>query len=154
MMANWSNPVYDRTQADVDYAKSQIRYFKQNGGITDGKNLKGCLNTDDLNRIEFNTEFLSDLLTTLYYFNTINKHSDIWYMGSVPDVNHINRIIDNVSKLQLAYFTPNNSPDLPDNLIHYEEVNNIEECLYLLKVMIDNMVSSFRQCGTITCGED
>lgn len=153
-MANWSKPIYDRTQADVDYAKSQIKYFKQNGGVTDGKNMKGCLNTDDLNRIEFNTEYLSDLLISLYYFNTIKKHADRWYTVSVPYVNHINRIIDNVLKLQSAYFTPSSSPDLPTNLTHYEDVNSIEKCLYLLKVMIDEMTSSFKECNTFECGED
>lgn len=153
-MANWSKPIYDRTQADVDYAKSQIKYFKQNGGITDGKDLKGCLNVDDLNRIEFNTEYISDLLITLCYFNNINKHSDRWYVSSVPYVNHINRIIDNVLRLQTAYFKPSGSPTLPTTLTHYEDVNSIEKCLYLLKVMIDDMVSSFRECGTFNCGED
>ena len=126
-MANWSKPIYDRTQADVDYAKSQIKYFKQNGGVTDGKNMKGCLNTEDLNRIESNTEYLSDTLRTLYYFNNINRHTDIWYMGSVPYVNHIDRIISNVSKLQSYYFKPPNSPNLPNTLTHYEEVNSIEK---------------------------
>lgn len=153
-MANWSKPIYDRTQSDVDYAKSMIDYFKKNGGVTDGKNLKGCLNVDDLNRIEFNTEYLSDLLRALYYFNNINKHSDRWYVSSVPYVNHINRIIDNVLKLQSAYFTPSSSPDLPTNLTHYEDVNSIEKCLYLLKVMIDEMTSSFKECNTFECGED
>lgn len=153
-MANWSKPIYDRTQADVDYAKSQIKYFKQNGGITDGKDLKGCLNVDDLNRIEFNTEYLSDLLCTLYYFNNIKKHSDIWHTGGVPNVNHINRMIANVSKLQTAYFKPSGSPTLPNTLTHYENVNSIEKCIYLLKVMIDNMTSSFKECNTFECGEE
>lgn len=153
-MANWSKPIYDRTQADVDYAKSQINYFKQNGGITDGKDLKGCLNVDDINRIEFNTEYISDMLIALYYFNNINKGSDKWYVSGVPSTNQINRIIDNVSKLQTAYFKPSGSPTLPTTLTHYEDVNSIEKCLYLLKVMIEDMVSSFRECGTFNCGED
>lgn len=153
-MANWSKPIYDRTQADVDYAKSQIKYFKQNGGITDGKDLKGCLNVDDLNRIEFNTEYLSDSLVALYYFNNINKRSDKWYVSGVPYVTQINRIIDNVLKLQTAYFKPSSSPTLPNTLTHYADVNSIEKCIYLLKVMIDNMTSSFKECNTFECGEE
>lgn len=153
-MANWIEPIYDRTQSDVEYAKSRIKYFKENGGITDGVNLKGCLNTDDLNRIEYDTQYISDMLNALYYFNNITTHSDIWYMGSVPYVNHLNRIIDNVSKLQTSYFKPSGAPNLPNTLTHYEQVNSIEKCLYLLKVMIDDMVSSFKECGTFSCGED
>ena len=134
--------------------EEQIKYFKETGGITDGKDLKGCLNSDDLNRIEFNTEYISDLLITLCYFNTIKKHSDIWYSSGVPNVNDINKIIENVSKLQMAYFKPSGSPTLPTTLTHYEDANSIEKCLYLLKVMVDDMISSFKECGTFACGED
>ena len=65
-MADWTEPIYDRTQEDVDYAKNRIAYFKANGGITDGINLKGCLNYTDVNRIEDNTDYLADLLISLY----------------------------------------------------------------------------------------
>ena len=153
-MATWKNPVYDRTQSDVDYAKSMISYFKKNGGITDGKNMKGCLNSEDLNRIEFNTEYLSDSLRALYYFNNIDKHTDVWYVSSIPYVEHIDRILGNVLRLQTAYFKPSGSPNLPSTLTHYEEVNRVEKCIYLLKAMIDNMVASFKECGTFNCGED
>ena len=152
-MANWTNPVYDRTQEDVDYAKTQIAYFKANGGITDGINLKGCLNYTDVNRIEYNTYYLADLLISLYYFNTISRHR-AWRMGNIFDNTHVNRVINNVAILQSAYHTPTGSPDLPTTLTHYEQVNSVEKCLYLLKEMIDNMVSSFRECGTFYCGEE
>lgn len=153
-MASWIKAIYDRTQADVDYAKSQIKYFKQNGGITTGSSMKGCLNAVDLNRIENNTNYLSDLLITLYYYNYIDKYDGTWAIGSVPYTDHIVRIIRNVSKLQEAYFKPSGSPTLPTTLTHYDDVNSIEKNLYLLKVMIDDMVSSFRDCGTFNCGED
>ena len=153
-MANWGKPIYDRTQADVDYAKSQIKYFKENGGVTDGKDLKGCLNVDDLNRIENNTDYLSECLITLYYYNRIDNYDESWSIGDVPHTEQVSRIINNVSILQEAYYKPSGSPTLPTTLTHYEDVNSIEKCLYLLKVMIDDMVSSFRECGTFACGED
>ena len=153
-MVNWTEPIYDRTQHDVEYAKSRIKYFKENGGITDGEDLKGCLNVVDLNRIENNTGYLSDLLISLYYFNSISKLSSNWNMSNMPTLEHINRIIDNVKKLQTAYFKPSGSPNLPNTLTHYEEVNSIEKCLYLLKAMIDEMMSSFKECNTFECGED
>lgn len=153
-MANWTEPIYDRTQYDVEYAKSRIKYFKENGGVTDSEDLKGCLNVVDLNRIENNTGYLSDLLISLYYFNSINKRTSNWNMSNMPTLEHINRIIDNVSKLQTAYFKSSNSPNLPNTLTHYEDVNSIEKCLHLLKVMIDDMTSSFRECNTFECGED
>lgn len=153
-MADWIEPIYDRTQEDVDYAKKRIAYFKANGGITDGVNLKGCLNNADVNRIEDNTEYLADLLISLYYFNTINRYSETWTMKSNFHTTHVSRVINNVEILQSAYYTPTESPDLPTKLKHYEEVNSVEKCLYLLKSMIDNMISSFRECGTFNCGEE
>ena len=32
--------------------------------------------------------------------------------------------------------------------------NDIEENLYLLKEMLENMMSSFRECGNFNCGEE
>ena len=153
-MTTWINPIYDRTQADVDYAKAQIEYFKQYGGITDGVAMKGCLNDVDLNRIENNCDYIGDLLASLCYYNHIDRYDGSWSLTSVPDTSHINRIIGNVKKMQDNYFKPSASPTLPTTLTHYEDVNSLEKCLYLLKVMIDNMTSSFKQCGTFTCGEE
>ena len=57
MMASWIEPIYDRTYADVDYAKARIKYYKANGGITDGEILKGVFSANDMNRIENNARF-------------------------------------------------------------------------------------------------
>ena len=153
-MADWTEPIYDRTQEDVDYAKRQIAYFKANDGIPDVTYYKGCLNFGDVNRIEHNTEYLADLLISLYYFNTISRNSSSWVINSRLDTTNVSRIINNVAILQSAYYTPIGSPDLPTTLTHYEQVNSVEKCLYLLKEMIDDMVSSFRECGTFYCGEE
>ena len=150
---NWIEPIYDRTQYDVEYAKSRIKYFKQNGGITDGVELKGCLNYTDLNRIENNIVYLSETLNELYYRNTIDEPNTQWNMNNTPTKAQVDRIIGNIIKILSKYYTPDGTPDLPETLTHYEEVNNIEECLYLLKVMIDNMKSMFRECGAFSCGE-
>ena len=154
-MANWTNPIYDRTKEDVDYAKSQIANKKANNGIMSGSvYYKGCLNFPDVNRIENNTKYLADLLISLYYFNSISRNSTSWIRNSKLDTANVSRIINNVDILQSAYYTPTGSPDLPTTLTHYEQVNSVEKCLYLLKEMIDDMVSSFRECGTFYCGEE
>ena len=154
-MADWTEPIYDRTQEDVEYAKKRIAYFKANGGITDGVNLKGCFNYTDANRIEHNTEYLADLLISLYYFNTISRHSSRNFtMKSIFKTTNVSEFIDNIKILQSAYYTPTGSPDLPTTITHFEQVNAVEKCLYLLKEMIEDMVSSFRECGTFYCGEE
>ena len=146
-MAVWSEPIYDRTQADVDYAKSQLR-----DKIND-VDLKGSLNANDLNRIESNTRYLADSLIKLYYFNNITTFTE-WNMTTIPFLSHINRIINNINVLWEKYHKPPDAVDLPGTLLNFEQVNNIEKNIHLIKEMLDDMISSFRECGTFNCGEE
>lgn len=146
-MAQWIEPIYDRTQADVDYAKSQLS-LRNNENES-----KGCFNITDILRIENNTRYLSDKINELYYFNDISTvHS--WDMSSVPQFYHVNRIINNVGTLWEKYAIPTGSLSLPPSLLRYEHVNDLEKNLYLLKNHIDNMVGYFRECNTFECGEE
>lgn len=145
-MADWQNPVFDRTQADVNYAKAQL-----SKNINDTE-LKGCFNVTDINRIENNTRYLADELCKLYYFNNIQTSP--WAMGEIPRAIYVNRIINNVGRLWDKYQKPNGSDALPPSILTYGHANSIEKNLYLIKEMLDNMVGSFRECGTFNCGED
>lgn len=146
-MAVWSEPIYNRTQADVDYAKSQL------GEKINDVDLKGSLNANDLNRIESNTRYLADALIKLYYFNNITTFTE-WNMTTIPFLSHINRIINNINVLWGKYHKPPDATDLPNSLIAFEQVNNIERNLHLIKEMLDDMISSFRECNTFECGEE
>ena len=146
-MANWSNPIYDRTQADVDYAREQL-----SKGINT-REYKGCFNPLDANRVENNTQYIADALNRLYYFNKITT-INTWYKYGFIYSAHIERIINNINTLWKAYYTPTGSETLPTTLIHYEHANAIEKNLNLLKRMIDDMESSFRECGTFECMEE
>lgn len=149
-MADWIVPVFDRTQDDVIYAISKIAEWKENN-ITNTSRLKGCLNDTDINRIENNIQYISDRLSSLYYFTKIEAKT--WDMSQLPDITDVNRIIGNLNNIISSYFKPNNSPDVPTTMLTYEQINHIEQNLSLLKEMIDNMVNSFRECGTFNCGE-
>ena len=145
-MANWSEPIFDRTLADVEYAKQQLVHNLNN------VDFKGCFNAKDILRIENNTRYLADALNNLCYRNDITTQSS-WTVNSVPNVTNIVRIINNVSKLISAYYKPNNAPNLPTTLLTYEQVNALEKNLYLIKEMLEDMINSFRECGTFECGE-
>ena len=69
-MGNWTNPIYDRTLYDVE---SAIRHL--NEGVNKVA-YKGCFNSSDANRIEENTQYLSDVLKELYYFNDITTKTN------------------------------------------------------------------------------
>lgn len=112
--------------------------------------LKGCLNLSDINRIEGNIEYLAERMESYSY--APNIHSKQWRVADMPNQNDMSRIIDNIRALIDAYYPPHNPPDLPTAMLSHEDINAIEENLYLLKQMIDCMESSFRQVGTIKSG--
>lgn len=143
----WREPVFDRTQADVDYAKAQL-----SRNINEVR-LKGCLNSTDLLRIEYNIDHLSKVLTELYYFNTVSDYR-IWSKTDIVTVSEVNRIINNVCILWEKYHKPPEAVALPNTLLTFEQVNAIEKNLYLIKEMLDDMIASFGECGTFSCGED
>ena len=138
--------MFDRTQADVEYARSQLQQ-----GINDTL-YKGCLNTLDLSRIESNTRYLADELIALYYFSNLTTRTT-WALATIPYVSQIDRILSNVGQLWTKYGKPSNAVALPSTLLTFKDVNDVEYNLYLLKEMLDNMTSSFRQCATFECGE-
>lgn len=144
-MADWITPVHDRTQADVDYAKSQLASKINN------VEYKGCFNPSDINRIEGNTRYLADILNKLYYKNNITTKTN-WDKNSTISLAHIDRIINNIDALWEKYQKPPEASDLPATMLRYTHINTIEKNLYLIKEMLDNMTSSFRECGTFTCG--
>ena len=146
-MANWQEPVFDRTQADVDYAKQQL------ANKVNSTYLKGCFNVTDINRIENDSAYLADALTELYYITNLAK-GNTWDNSGLPYQSHINRIINNVNILWSAYYKPPGSVTLPTTLLNFEQVNALEKNLHLLKEMLDNMISSFRECDTFVCGEE
>ena len=146
-MAEWIEPVFDRSQSDIDYAKQQLSM-----GINNVE-YKGCFNTSDANRVENNTRYLADKLNEAYYFTDITTDTT-WSKNSFFYKAHVERMISNVGSLLSAYFTPNGSAALPPTLLHYEHINAIEKNLYLIKEMLDDMIGSFRECGTFECGEE
>lgn len=150
-MAEWITPIFDRTQADVDFALSKIKEWRENGS-TSLYELKGCLNVTDINRIENDIQHLSDSLSSLYYFpHAISKE---WNTSGLPDMSDIDRIIGNVRNIISAYIQTSTAPDVPDTMLTFEQINSIEENLFLVKELIDAMVSTYRNCGTFECGEE
>lgn len=150
-MASWIDPIFDRTQGDVDYAIAKIAEWKRNVTSTRPE-LKGCFNVSDINRIEGNIQYVSDKLKELYYFHATNV-TKVWDVTGIPTASDVARLVDKVSKILSGYFRTLAAPSLPSTLLRYTEVNALEENLYLIKQMLDNMIESFRECGTFECGE-
>lgn len=149
-MAEWIAPIFDRTQSDVDFAISKIAEWK-NTGSTNMYDLKGCLNTSDINRIEGDIRYLADNLSKLYYYSNITTRT--WDTLGLPDVEDISRIIQNVAKIISAYHQTSTAPKLPETMLTYTDINDLEQNLFLIKAILDNMITLFRECNTFECGE-
>lgn len=152
-MAEWKNPVTDRTQEDVDFAISKIAEWIA-GDVTHNPlvvyDLKGCLNVADINRIEGNVAYLSDKLTELAYPpNTATKS---WDRVGLPNEQDISRILYNVRAIISAYYQQGSAPEVPSSMMGYEEVNAVEQNLDLIKELLDCMVNSFRKSGALKAG--
>ena len=112
--------------------------------------LKGCLNLLDLNRIEENIGYLADKMESFSY--SPNIHEKRWNNVDLPNQNDMSRIIDNIRALIDAFYSPNNPPSLPTTMLSYQDVNAIEENLYLIKQLLDCMERAFKQVGTMKSG--
>jgi hypothetical protein len=146
----WVTPIYDRTMSDVTFALQKMQEWK-NSGSTNATDLKGCFNASDMNRIEGNIRYLSDKLSSLYYFS--NVVTKTWGRDGLPTASDINRLIQNTHTL-ISSFCDNNAPDLPTTLLTITDVNSLEENLYKIKMILDDMIFSYRECDTFYCGED
>lgn len=146
----WQSPVFDRSPADLEYAKAQLALWKNSKPKLPMKDLKAALNHKDLNRIEGNIQYLVEELTTLCY--AINAPCKSWEAAGLPNTQDIARIIGNVEKILSTFCRPADSPTLPKSLVHYEDVNAVEKNLELLLQSFELAVRYFRKCGTMQSG--
>ena len=118
--------------------------------VGDVYELKGCFNLLDLNRIENNIAFLAEKMESFSY--APNIHGKQWSRSDMPNQNDMSRIVDNIRSLIDAFYPPDNPPSLPATMLSYNDINAIEENLYLIKQLLDVMQTSFKMVGTIKSG--
>ena len=199
-MANvWREPIYDRTQADVEFAIGKIaewigynissaeydekvrieneKLLLREGRVEyvnndllkldgDGRaiveddtlvvkigvvyDLKGCLNTIDINRIEDNIKYLSDKLIEFNYIPDVVTRQ--WSKEHLPTEVDIQRIVNNIRSLISSFYQVSDAPTLPSQISSFNDVNQIERNIDLIKYLLDCMVSSFRKVGATKSG--
>ena len=149
----WRSPIYDRTQADVDYAITKIAEWtaaQLNGQSVVVTELKGCLNVTDIVRIEDNIKYLTDMLTSLHY--PPNTSSKTWSIDGIPTLADVNPILENVRAIIEAFYQQENVPEVPESMLYYTDVNKVELNLLKIKELLDAIIGSFRKSGTFKCG--
>ena len=118
--------------------------------VGDVYELKGCLNLLDLNRIEGNIAYLAETMESFSY--SPNIHGKQWGKDDMPNQNDMARIIENIRALISAFYSPDNPPSLPNSMLVYNDINVIEENLFLIKELLDCMQSSFKKVNTFKSG--
>lgn len=149
--------ITNRTQYDVDTAisiiKNKVQKFQE---LTESDIVtleRGTMTYNTLNRIENKQEELKNLFNDMGYWNTpiTNK---VWGENNIFNVDEFQRIIDNTNVLREAFFTYTHTPNTPSISYHFEDINSLEKILYDLDVMINDVKSHYRECGTFECGEE
>ena len=147
--------IYNRTENDVNEAKKiRIEKVQKFQVLTDSEIEileKGVLTINTLNRIESKQEELKNLFNALGYWNTsiVNK---AWDEIMIFDVDDFKRIINNSETLRQAFFVYTDTPKTPPMAYDIKTFNDLEKLLHDLDVMINDVKSGFRKCGTFKCG--
>ena len=152
-MAVWIEPVFDRTNEDVTFARKQVLKWiaaKLSGNPVETYELKGCFNLTDINRIEGDIQYISDRLDELYY--PPGTSCKVWERSGLPTAQDVKRILSNVRLIIAVYHQQEGVPDVPEDMSTFSDINAIEENLYAIKQLLDSMVDRFQKSGMFKSG--
>lgn len=148
--------IFDRTQNDVDTAiilrREKVQKFQALSESEIATLEKGTLTINTLNRIESKQEELKNLFNDMGYWNTqiTNK---TWGENDIFNEDEFQRILDNTNVLRNAFFVYKDTPNTPPISYYWQDINALEKILYDLDVMINDVKSNYRECGTFESGE-
>lgn len=157
----WIEPVWQRTNSDVDYAVQLSDKISNTGwsSLTSKEQadwaagLIGCLNHWDLNRIEQDTKYLSDLLNGYGYNQNLTCKTD-WLMTDFPYAMEMERIRSNIKVLTHSYHAQDAALPVTLERSDFKVINNLENILKLMKEMVHRMELSFRYSGVFHSGQE
>ena len=148
--------IFDRTQNDVDTAillrDTKVKKFETLTESEIATLEKGMLTINTLNRIENKQEELKNLFNDMGYWNT-SITNKTWGENDIFNEDEFQRILDNTNVLRQAFFVYKDTPNTPPISYYWDDINSLEKILYDLDVMINDVKSNYRECGTFESGE-
>ena len=148
--------IFDRNQNDVDTAvllrDTKVKNFETLTESEIATLERGMLTINTINRIENKQEELKNLFNDMGYWNTpiINK---TWGENDIFNADEFQRILENTNVLRRAFFVYKDTPNTPPVSYHWQDINALEKILFDLDVMINDVKSNYRECGTFESGE-
>lgn len=149
--------IYDRTIEDVTQALEIRKNYVQKGLPLEQSQIdileRGTLTINTINRIENKIQELQNKFNEIYYFcgdvSIKNwQYSQIFYYKT-----EFTRILHNIELLMQAFYVKNDTPQIPEIDIYFQNINDMEKILYDLETVYNDMQLLFRECGTFECGE-
>ena len=149
--------IFDRTQNDVDTAillrDTKVKKFETLTESDIETLERGTLTINTLNRIETKQEELKNLFNDIGYWNT-SIITKVWNENDIFNVDDFQRILNNTNTLRKAFFVYKDTPNTPPISYYWDDINALEKILFDLDVMINDVKSHYRECGTFECGEE
>ncbi len=149
--------ITNRTQTDVNEAVRirdvKVKTFQELTASEIETLERGTMTINTLNRIEDKQAELKALFNEMGYWNTSTTNKS-WDATQIFDASEFQRIIDNTNILRNAFFVKSNTPKTPPVSYHFGDINSLEQILYDLDVMINDVKSLYKECGAFESGED
>lgn len=150
--------IFDRTHSDVDNAvkirAEKVQTFQELTTDEVTTLERGLLTINTLNRIEEKQQELKNLFEADFYF-VEEVENKSWTYTDYFKQEDFDRILSNLEMLRKAYFVYSSTPEIPDNNYRkYQTINDVEKILYDLDIMISDVKSHYRECGTFECVEE
>lgn len=156
----WIEPITDRNTEDLAQVKSFIIDGWSKLDINQKtkwlKGLKGSLNYIDLNRIENNCNFISNLYGG---FPNMTFKLD-WAVFDIIKETDVKRIVENVRRLRNFCKIRNNTPQVPELPLNtIDKLNKLEKILYDINFIYQNETLAFARddivySSEIYCGDN
>ena len=151
----WIPVITDRTQADVDKAKTyknKVWSALSNDEKTEWlSGLKGAYNASDLNRVGQNINYITSQLHEYGYLAEIAPKID-WKIADIPSEAKMAKYLSDVSLAKEAFHGTIIIPATMNGL-NYDGANNIEKLLEEVSTNISNMIAEFYYSGELYSGE-
>lgn len=115
-------------------------------------------NAEDLNRVEYNTQFVAEFLENIGYtipLDTVITNRTIDYIDFISS---INRVEQNLDSIRENFITPPGYEPMKTWTnkmgFSYKDANRLENNLELLYEWAKNVYENLKYCGTFYAGEE
>ena len=142
-MAEWIEPVIDRTSADVERLITLLEIGWEHMTTEEryefSKDIKGALNRSDLERIKNNVTVIGDLLL----LELINPN-----IPEIPTYTYYRELLQDITMIRNTHFYRQDTPQVPTGQLNtYDKWNDIEKILLDAYELILLTITSYSYTG-------